>query len=58
MSKKFPYGHDVDKYIDKAIEELKYTYPWAKKELFNKKYEYIIEKNNNRYQYWSMEYNI
>ena len=51
MSKKFPYGHDVDKYIDKAIDIMKYTYPWVKKELFNKKYEYIIEKINNRYQY-------
>ena len=51
MSKKFPYGHDVNKYIDKAIEILKFTYPWAKKEIFNKKYEYFIKKINNRYQY-------
>lgn len=51
MSKKFPYGYDVDKYIDKAIEKMKYTYPWVKKELFDKRYEYLIEKNKDRYQY-------
>ena len=51
MSKKFPYGYKVDKYIEKAVEEMKYTYPWAKKELFDKRYEYRIEKVNNRYQY-------
>lgn len=51
MSKRFPYGYDVNDYIDKAIEIMKYTYPWAKKELFDKKYEYIIEKRNNKYQY-------
>ena len=51
MSKKFPYGYDVEVYIDKAIEKMKYTYPWAKRELFNKRYEYFIEKVGNRYQY-------
>jgi len=51
MSKKFPYGYDINKYIDKALEIMKNTYPWAKKELFDKKYEYIIEKVNNKYQY-------
>ena len=25
MSKKFPYGYDVEKYIDKAVEEMKFT---------------------------------
>lgn len=51
MGKKFPYGYDVDKYIDKAIEKMKYTYPWVKKELFDKRYEYLIEKVNGKYQY-------
>ncbi len=51
MSKKFPYGYDVELYIDKAIEKMKYTYPWVKKELFDKRYEYVIEKVNNKYQY-------
>ena len=51
MSQKFPYGHDVNCYIDKAIEKMKYTYPWVKKEIFDKRYEYFIEKVGNRYQY-------
>ena len=51
MSKKFPYGYDVEKYIDKAVEEMKFTYPWVKKEMFDKRYEYIIEKVNNKYEY-------
>ncbi len=51
MSKKFPYGYDVDKYIDKAIEKMAYTYPWVKKEILDKRYEYVIEKINNSYQY-------
>ena len=51
MSKKFPYGYNVNKYIDKAIEEMKYTYPWVNKEQFDKRYEYLIEKIDNRYQY-------
>lgn len=51
MSKKFPYGYDVNKYIDKAIEKMKFTYPWAKRELFDKRYDYYIEKINNKYQY-------
>ena len=51
MSKKFPYGYDVEKYIEKAIEKMQFTYPWAKRELFDNRYEYCIEKNNNRYQY-------
>ena len=54
MSKKFPYGYDVNKYIDKAIEKMKYTYPWVKKELFDERYEYQIEKIGNRYEYISI----
>ena len=51
MSKKFPYGYEVDKYIDKAIEKMKYTYPWADRKIFDKRYEYLIEKVNGKYQY-------
>ncbi len=51
MSKKFPYGYKVESYIDKAIEKMKEIYPWAKKELFDKRYEYLIEKINNKYEY-------
>ncbi len=51
MNKKFPYGYDVEKYIENAIEKMKFTYPWVKRELFDNRYEYLIEKDNNRYQY-------
>jgi len=51
MSKKFPYGYDVQEYIDRAIEKMRYTYPWAKEELFDERYKFRIEKKNNRYQY-------
>ena len=44
MNKKFEYGYDVKKYIDKAIEKLKETYPWATREMFRKEYTYKIEK--------------
>ena len=52
MNKKFPYGHDVNVYIDKAIEKLKFTYPWASRDIFDNRYVYSIEKVNNRYQYF------
>ena len=53
MSKKFPYGYNVDKYIDKAIEKMKYTYPWVNKKIFDKRYKYSIEKIDNNYEYIS-----
>ena len=54
MNKKFPYGHDVNAYIEKAIEEMKFTYPWVKKDSLDKRYEYRIEKIKNRYEYISI----
>ena len=54
MNNKFPYGHDVNVYIAKAIERMKDTYPWVTKESLDKRYEYGIEKRNNRYQYISI----
>ena len=51
MNKKFPYGYDVDKYIDKALDIMKETYSWATRELFNKQYSYNIEKVNDEYEY-------
>ena len=51
MSKKFPYGYDVNVYIDKAVEKMKFTYPWASRDLFDNRYEYYIEKKNNKYEY-------
>lgn len=51
MSKKFPLGYDVNKYIDKALEKMKYTYFWASKDILDKRYVFSIEKINNKYEY-------
>lgn len=51
MNKKFPYGYDVNVYIDKALERMKEIYPWASKEMFRKAWSYAIEKVNEEYQY-------
>ena len=29
MSEKFPYGYDLNAYIDKAFEQMKADFPWA-----------------------------
>lgn len=54
MSKKFPYGYDVNKYIDVAVEKMKYTFFWASRDIFDDRYEYFIEKIGNRYKYISI----
>ena len=54
MNKKFPYGYDVEAYIDKAIEKMQDTYPWATRDLFNKRYDYAIEKKGKEYEYISI----
>ena len=41
MNEKFPYGTDINAYIDKALEKMKYTYPWATKDMMT--YSYAIE---------------
>ena len=41
MNEKFPYGTDINAYIDKALEKLRYTYPWATKDMMT--YSYAIE---------------
>ena len=51
MNEKFPYGYDVNAYIDKALERMKELYPWAKKEMFRKEWSYAIEQENGEYQY-------
>lgn len=52
MSKKFPYGYDINVYIDKALERMKETYFWVTKETLRKELSYAIEKQENgRYQY-------
>ena len=32
MSEKFPYGYDLNAYIDKAFEQMKADFPWATRE--------------------------
>ena len=51
MNKKFPYGYDVNAYIDKAFEQMKELYPWAKKEMLRKNWSYAIEQVDGEYQY-------
>ena len=45
MSEKFPYGYDVNAYIDKAFERMKETYFWATKEMLNSEWTYAIEQD-------------
>ena len=51
MNKKFPYGYDVNAYIDKAFEQMKELYPWAKKEMLRKNWSYAIEQVDGEYQF-------
>lgn len=51
MNEKFPYGYDVNTYIDKAFERMKALYPWAKKEMLRKNWSYTIEQVDGEYQY-------
>ena len=51
MSEKFPYGYDVNVYIDKAFERMKELYPWAEKSMLREGWSYAIEKEGSRYQY-------
>ena len=47
MSEKFPYGYDVNVYVDKAFEKLKELYPWAERSMLRKNWSYAIEKDEN-----------
>ncbi len=51
MSKKFPYGYDVNKYLEKAYDKLRDMYPWFKEEMLENKCSFAIEKIGNKYQY-------
>ena len=42
MSKKFPYGYDINVYIDKAFEKAKELYPWAEKSMLRKNLSYYV----------------
>ena len=53
MSKKFPYGYDVNAYIDKAFEQMKQDFPWATREMIAENTNLGIEKVGDDYQYVS-----
>ena len=53
MSEKFPYGYDVNAYIDKAFEQMKADFPWATREMIAENTNLGIEKMEGEYQYVS-----
>lgn len=60
MTKKFPYGYNIDKYIEECCKRLKKDYFWFTKDMLDKRYKFTIEKEDNKYQYiryYKDEYN-
>ena len=53
MNKKFPYGYDVNAYIDKAFEQMKEDFPWATRDMIAEHTNYGIEKVGDNYQFVS-----
>lgn len=53
MIKKFPYGYDVNAYIDKAFEQMKKDFPWATRDMIAEHTNYGIEKVGDDYQFVS-----
>ena len=53
MSKKFPYGYDVNAYIDKAFELMKQDFSWATRDMIAEHTNYGIEKVGDDYEYVS-----
>ena len=53
MREKFPYGYDVNAYIDKAFEQMKADFPWATREMIADNTNLGIEKMDGEYQYVS-----
>ena len=51
MSEKFPYGYDLNAYIDKAFEQMKADFPWATRDMIAEHTYYGIEKVGDDYQY-------
>jgi hypothetical protein len=51
MDMKFPYGYDVNAYIDKAFEQMKADFPWATRDMIAEHTRYGIEKVGGDYQY-------
>ncbi len=53
MNKKFPYGYNVNAYIDKAFEQMKEDFPWATRDMIAEHTNYGIEKVGDNYQFVS-----
>lgn len=51
MNEKFPYGYDVDAYIDKAFEQMKKDFPWATRDMIAEQQYLGIAKVGGDYQY-------
>jgi hypothetical protein len=51
MVKKFPYGYDVNAYIDKAFEQMKADFPWATRDMIAEHTFCSIAKVGDKYQY-------
>ena len=51
MSEKFPYGYDLNAYIDKAFEHMKADFPWATRDMIPEQTYYGIEKVGDDYHY-------
>jgi hypothetical protein len=51
MSEKFPYGYDLNAYIDKAFEQMKADFPWATRDMIAEHTNFGIEKVGDDYQY-------
>jgi len=51
MSEKFPYGYELNAYIDKAFEQMKADFPWATRDMIGERTCLGIEKIGDEYQY-------
>ena len=51
MNEKFPYGYDVDAYIDKAFEQMKKDFPWSTRDMIAEQQYLGIAKVGGDYQY-------
>ena len=49
MNEKFPYGYDLNAYIDKAFEQIKADFPWATRDMIAEHIYYGIEKVGDDY---------
>ena len=56
MNEKFPYGYDLNAYIDKAFEQMKADFPWATRDMIAEHTYYGIEKVGDDYQYFECLY--